>query len=346
MSGFRCMPVVWVVALAGWSLPAEAGWEWGGCATSNRAFHLRVNAGAMDNFEGMVTETTRKLYDVTGAAWSQADAESYNLNDFNLGGPFGAFGLSCEMDWSLFRFQLDTTFVSPSTEATARRDYYLTVDDDIAYGGETYDHLMIPAGTPFSADLTGNLTELTCMIVPFGYNAHGTFRINPSLDVGLLFFGGNYEIDAGAPSGVRQYQNPPEDFVIGGRADGFVALATPQWGPGLDLRFGPDGGINLDLQVHYLFCEYSGSTAFFTSADHREKDVDFTHENLRVRAQVEFPMRKAAWNLGVQFQMVDTDGTVTSKATDPAEILARRERFDKEFVFEMSSVMATIGLTF
>ena len=337
------------LVFVGWALlpfSARAGAEWGGTLDKGRTQNLRFTLGAVLEFEGMVSETTRKLYDVTGATWSQADAESYGFNDFNLDGPYGAAGLSLDMAWRFFRLQLDTTFLNPSTRATARRDYYLAVGEDIEYGGGRYDHLQIPEGRTFEADLFGNMTELTLMFVPVGFRSGEFTSINPALEFGVLLFGGSYDIDAGETTGVVQYQNPPEDFAVGGVSSGFMVMGAPQWGPGVDVRFGKPGDLQVDLQVHYLFATYDGSTAWLTTADHRDKDLDFDHRNLRIHGQFEFPTGERALTLGVQIQMVETEGTISSSSLDPEEILARQERFDKEFTFKSTSVMGTAGLVF
>ena len=327
-------------------VPARAGLEWGGRVPDNRDGRLRLVAGAILHFEGIVTETTRKLYDVTGSTWKQADAETYDLDDFDLDGPYGVVGLSGEAAWRFFRLQFDTVFLNPSAQTTARRDYYLAVAEDIEYGGVRYDHLMIPSGTAFEVDLFGNVTELTLAFVPFGVVAGDVLRIHPELDLGVLAFGGYCEIDAGETTGTKQYQNPVEDFAIGGSSSGYVGLGTPQWGPGVDVRFGRAEGFGFDLQVHYLFFDYDGGTEFFTTAEHREKNADFSHRNFRVRGEFEFPLRRAAVTLGVQVQLIETEGLISSTATDAEEILERQERFDKEFTFEMESVLATLGLAF
>jgi len=335
-----------LAALALISTSARAGVEWGGCLVPGHDQNLRFTAGAVMNFEGMVTETTRKLYDVTGSTWKQSLAESYDTDDFNLDGPFGTVGLSLDAAWKFVRLQVDSTFLNPSTDATAKRDYYLAVGEDIDYQGHAYDHLMIPAGTRFSADLTGNATELNLLFVPIGFNAGDVLRINPSFGFGVLLFGGKYDIDAGATTGVKTYQNPPEDFAIGGSSSGYTILGAPQWGPGLDVRLGQADGLQVDLLVQYLFASYDGSTAWLTTANHREKDLDFDHENLRLRGQVEIPLQRLALTFGVQAQWIQTDGTISSSATDPDVILERQERFDKEFSFQMDSVMATVGIAF
>ena len=78
-----------LAALALISTSARAGVEWGGCLVPGHNQNLRFTAGAVMNFEGMITETTRKLYDVTGHTWKQDGALSFSSSDFNLDGPYG-----------------------------------------------------------------------------------------------------------------------------------------------------------------------------------------------------------------------------------------------------------------
>jgi hypothetical protein len=86
-------------------------------------------------------------------------------------------------------------------------------------------------------------------------------------------------------------------------------------------------------RLHYLFCDYDGSTGFFTSADHREKDVDFTHRNFRVRGQIEMPMRR----VGAEHRPaapVDRDRRAGHlQVHRSGRDRGARERFDKEFDF-------------
>ncbi|MDD5706348.1 MAG: hypothetical protein PHR35_10505, partial [Kiritimatiellae bacterium] len=98
--------------------------ERGGCYQDGRYHHLRLSAGGIVEIEGMVEETTRKFYSVTGNTRSQADAETYDESDFNMQGPYPALGLSYEVIWNYVTFNADATFFWPSTRATARRDYY------------------------------------------------------------------------------------------------------------------------------------------------------------------------------------------------------------------------------
>ncbi|MDD5708081.1 MAG: hypothetical protein PHR35_19355, partial [Kiritimatiellae bacterium] len=228
-----------------------------------------------------------------------------------------------------------------------RRDYYLSVGSDIDYQGRSLDHLMIPAGKSFSADLFGTATELTWAFTPVGFNCSDSLSVTPSLNAGLLLFLGAYSIDAGEPSGVVTYQNPPEDFAVGGESSGVVGMGIPQIGPGLSVRGWFENDIDLLIQAQYLMFSYDGSTSFLTTASHREKNADIDHSSLRLRAQMEFPLSDGLrLNAGLTVQIIDSEGLISSTATDADEIRAARERFDKMFAFRLSTVMAHVGLTF
>ena len=237
-------------------------------------------------------------------------------------------------------------FLNPSIEATARRDYYLTLNDSISYRGHDYDHFMIPDGEHFDAEFFGNMTELTLMLVPFSVRQDDWLEVTPSLELGIIAIGGRYEIDAGESRGITTYQYPPEEFVIGGSVKDWAGIGVPQWGGGVEVRLGAADKTHLDLQAHYLFCIYDGSTSCFTTAKHRDKDLDLDHRNLRLRAEVRFPSEKRTWSVGVQAQFIETDGTLESSETDPKKIAAAPERFDKVFAFELNTVLATVGVMF
>lgn len=320
--------------------------EWGGVRHPRRTQNLSLRIGAVTDFEGLVVETTRRVYEVTGDDQAQQRAQTMGTSDFDLSGPFAAAGLSIQGRGRFLRIHFDTLFLKPSVSSVARRDYYLSLGSKVDYEGRRYDRMMIPEGSPFTAELSGTISELNLSLVPVGFRMGERVAINPALEVGVVGVGGYYDIDAGEPTGVVQYLNPPEPFVVGGRATGFVGMGTVQWGPALEVRVGRGDGVVLDMQAQYLFFDYAGSTAFFTSADHRRKGVDFQHRNLRLGGQVEFPLRRGAWHLGVQAQWVESEGTISSTATDREEILARRERFDKEFNFKMQSLLAIVGVTF
>lgn len=308
---------------------------------------LRLSGGIITEMEMMVQETTRRLYDVNNETWKQDTAESYDLNDFNMDDNEPVVGLSLEKGWKYFTIQFEIMAMNPSTETTARRDYYISVGDDIQYNGQSYDHMKIPQGSQFSAELTGGTMELTGLITLFTLEPINGLRISPWLDIGLFGFVGEYEIDAGEARGTTQYQNPPEDFVIGGSSSGTVGLALPQYGGGGEIRIGGPDTVNFVLQGHYLMFQYDGSSEFMTSSDHREKNLDLDHVNIRARLMLEIPVgEESNFMLGVQYQSIETEGVIESTATTDEEVRATRERFDKEAEFRMDSIQGILGFTF
>lgn len=323
-----------------------AEWVWGGAVREEADVHIRGLVGAAFHFKGMVEETERKFYTRQGDPISKQGQETYSQDDFETDDLFGLAGLSFSAAWPWFRLQVDSVFMNPSLDATARRNYYLTLNDSISYRGRDYDHFMIPEGEHFDADFVGNMTELTLMLVPFSVRQDDWLEVTPMLEAGILALGGRYEIDAGESRGLTTYQYPPEEFVVGGHVEDWAGIGVPQWGGGVQVRLGSAEQVHLDLQAHYLFCLYNGSTSCFTTAKHRNKDLDLDHRNIRLRAELAFPQERKTWTVGVQAQFITTDGTLESSETDPKKIAAAPERFDKVFGFELNTVLATVGVAF
>ncbi len=312
-----------------------------------RDFSLRLTAGQISDFQVMVQETTRQVYDVTGETWKNDTAEGYDLNDFNIDDAHFTFGLSLEKGWKYFTVQFDASYVSISSSVVAQRDYYLGIGNKITYNGRTYDRLMIPDGTEFSFDVDGVTLDMRLLFTPFTFHPFKSVQLTPFLDLGIFGYAGMYDIDAGSPTGVITYQNPPEDFAIGGRADGNLGMGMPQYGGGAELRIGSQRHVNLVVQASYTLLTYDGSSSFLTSSAEREKNAEIDHRNLRVRTFLEFPLKRGRCLMaGLEYQQVDSEGFISASATTDEEVLERRERFDKEVEFRMKSLKAMVGMAF
>lgn len=319
---------------AGRDLPAE------------RDAGLRITAGAIVSIRGSVEETSRLFYTVTGQQASQLTREDYDIEDFGMDGGYATLGLSTETAWKFFTLQSDFMLLDMDTESTAIRNYYIGVDS-VSFGGVDYDYMQIPAGRPFTANLTGAILEMRGLITPFTFHSADSFRATPWLSLGLFVMGGSYEINAGTATGLIQYQNPPETFVVGGTADGSVGAGLPEIGVGGELRFGRDDAAHLVIQGNFAVCRYNGSTDWLTSASHREKDIDLNHMNIKAAASLEIPFESGrALSAGIHLQLIDTEATVTSQGGTVQEIIAARERFDKEVDFRMLSAGGSLGLRF
>ncbi len=337
-----------VVLLSGATvLPVEAGFLYGGRDLEDgRDFSLRGSVGQISDFNAMVQETTRSLYDVTGSYWKQDDAENYDLNDFDIDDKHGTVGLSLEKAWRFFTFQFDTSILKMESSTVARRNYYIGVGSSIEYEGKSYERMQIPKDTPFDFDIVGGTIDAKLMLTPFTLRFGPGFRVTPMVGIGLFGFAGQYDIDAGPVQGVKTYQDPPKEFAIGGQADGILGLGMPEYGGGVEIRMGTPDSANLVIQGHYVTLEYDGSTSFLTSSAHREKNADIDHTNIRGRVYIEVPLKNSrSIMLGVQYQQVESEAFISSTATDPEEILEKQERFDKEVEFGLTAMQALIGYT-
>jgi len=332
---------------SGVASPTEASFLYGGRDLEDgRDFSLRGSVGQISDFNAMVQETTRSLYDVTGSYWKQDDAENYNLNDFNIGDEHNTIGLSLEKAWRFFTFQFDASIVEIESSTVARRNYYIGVGESIEYQGNEYDRMQIPEDTPFDFEIMGGTVDTKLFLSPLTLRFGPGFRVTPLLGIGLFGFVGEYEIDAGPVQGVKIYQDPPKEFAIGGQSSGIVGLGMPEYGGGLEIRMGTPDTANLVIQGHYMVLEYDGGTSFLTSSAHREKNAEIDHINIRGRVYLEIPIKNSrSIMIGVQYQQVESDAFISSTATDPEEILEKQERFDKEVEFGLTAMHALIGYT-
>ena len=328
-------------------LLADGVWTAGRVVEPGRDGAFRIGGGVTLEMEGMVEETERRFYDVTDQSFKQDDAERFDLNDFGMDDGYATVVLALEKNWKYFTFQWETAFSQPDANGVARRNYYIGVGDDVEFEGRTYDNMLIPEGTPFSLEMTTGTLQLRGLITPFTFTPIEGVAFTPWIDLGLFLFGGYYELDAGASTGVTQYQEPPEDFVIGGQAEGTVGLGVPEYGFGGQLRIGAPDRVNLLLEGGMTWLDFDGDTGYFTSSRHREKDVKIDHENARARLALEFPLSSGrAVTLGAQYQVIESDAMITAKDATVEETIERRERFDKHVDFKMAVLTGSVGVTF
>ncbi|MCK5851219.1 MAG: hypothetical protein KAH23_09915 [Kiritimatiellae bacterium] len=312
-----------------------------------RDFSFNITAGSIVDIEGEVQETNRRYYDVTGQSEKQNLREDYSLEDFGMDGGYELLGFSLENAGHLWTLQWDLSIMNPQVNSVADRNYYIGVSG-VSYGGQDYEYMQIPEGTSFSVDMFAMMTEVRGLFTPFTFKPGNNFRFTPFVDIGLFVFYGSYDIDAGPAQGVIQYLNPPEDFVVGGQASGQLVVAVPELGAGAELRIGSPKGPNLVLQGNYAVLEYDGSTEFLLSSDHRAKDLNLSHINMKLRGSLELPLKEGrSLALGLQYHYIETDAEITSSDDFSDEEAAdRHERFDKDVFFSMNTIMATLGFTF
>ncbi len=326
---------------------AEDVFQAGRMLEDERDARVSIVGGSIISMEGFVNETHRALYDVTGNTYKQ-NPEGYDLDtDFEITSGGAVVGLGFEKAWKYFTIEGQVLGMNPQTDSTARRNYYLTVGG-VDFNGNTYDHIKISAGTPFHAEFIGAMFDLNALVTPFSIQLGPTARFSPWVGLGVFGLAGSYEIDAGDPTGTTFYQNPPEEFVIGGQAEGDAIGALPELVIGGEFVFGDAAATHFALQGYFGFFTYSGSSGYFSNSDQNyDKHADIEHAHARVRGALDIPLESGrVITGGVQYEYVDTQATLKSTADTPEEILARQERYDKEGDITMSILTAFVGLAF
>ncbi len=328
---------------------AQAEWDWTSETPDNLNSQWRFYFGAITTIKGTIDETFRAFYAATGQDYKQALAESYDLKDFGMNGPYQTIGFHYDHAWKYWNFKWDMLFFDISTDTRAKRDYYIGVGKDISYGGNKYDHLMVPKGDDFSINLLGTMTDAMFTFTPitFFYGEQDDMRLKPSLELGLVIFGGKFEIDDGNPRGTTVYQNPPVNFVIGGQSESFIGGGAPKIGIGATFVKGLDGAPQWVSHVDLGYFAYDGSTKPFTSSSHREKELDISMFTLGAETGFVLPLGESvALTGGLRLQFLSLTGEIKSKEKDTEKIIAARERFDKSVDFTITTAMVYIGITY
>lgn len=313
----------------------------------DRPCRLTIAPGALLSISGSVRETFRSYYEATGQHEKQALAESYGVGDFDIDPPYLTLGIQYDRRGQYFGFRGNAAFLSFSAHATAKRDYYLGIEDSVSYKGRKYDHMKIPAGKDFSISFAGTVMDFIFDFTPFTFFFGDDIRLSPSLDLGLALAGGRYEIEAGSPTGVTVYQNPPVDFVVGGCSSSLVGAPAPVIGGGLTLRVGDQDNDDIVWlsRLNIDGFKYEGSTSFFSSSRSKHADVTF----LVVSAETSwlFPLESGnQFTVGLRLRHFSLEGDITSKAKDVASVIAAHERFDKSIDFGILLGEIFVGMAF
>ena len=319
----------------------------GSLPSYNRDSEWRGSIGAIASVSGTIKETFRAFYAATGQNSKQSMADSYKLSDFGVETPYYTFGVQYGCQWDYFAFHWNFNVFDISADAKARRNYYLGLGSDISYHGRKYDHLKIPEGQKFSIDFLGGMMDFSFSFTPFSFIYDESIKLTPGIDFGIVLVGGEYEIDAGSPRGTAVYQNPPVDFVVGGSSSSWIGAAAPRIGLGGELRIIYENDVEWVTRGSLGYFSYDGSTKPFTSAGHREKEVDLSILSILLDSGFVFPIDEdRALTVGGQLQFFSIDAEIKSKERDAASIVAARERFNKSADISMLMVMAYVGLTY
>lgn len=308
-------------------------------------FRIGLAAGMVFGLDGEVKETTRPYYETAGIPG--APPENYSWDALGFDDSFPVYGLNMEKLWQYATLQGRLFRGNPKLNGTADRDYYIGVSD-ISHQGRGYDYMKIPAGAEFDGDIDAWSMSLGLRITPVSFgNDEYIVEFTPWIHLGLFAFYGDYTINAGPSTGVVQYENPPRDYVVSGRATGTSGMVMPELGLGGEFRFHLTDGAALIAQGNAGYLRYNGSTDNFGISSRNEKDLEIDYFTLSARLILEIAMNPSMNLLiGLEFQSWTADAESRATAKTEEEILALREKYDKDISFDMNTFMAFIGFSF
>jgi hypothetical protein len=323
---------------------AKAQFQGGRVVEDRETFHIGLTAGTIFGLDGEVRETTRPFYELQGRG---APPENYSWDELGFDDSFVAYGFFMEKMWRYITLQTRLFHGVPELSGTADRDYYIGVGG-VNFNGREYDYLKIPRGTSYSGELDIYALNLNMRITPFSIGNDDYFvEFVPWIHVGLFGFLGDYVIDAGRASGVVQYENPPRDYVVGGRATGTSGLVVPELGLGGEFRFFLTDGATLHLGGNIAFLNFDGNTSDFGISSRNEKDLELDYVTVSGRLLLEIALNdRMNLLLGVELQSWTAEAESRASAKTEEEIRELREKFDKDISLEMSSIMGLVGLSF
>ncbi len=327
------------------AMQARAQMQSGRLLEDRNTFSIGLTFGSVFGLDGEVQETTRPI-EVIGGPTSGAPPEDYSWKELGFDEDATSFGLHVEKMWRFVTLQAQGSYAEISANGIADRDYFIGVEK-VSFGGQSYEYMVIPRGPSYKGDIESWIVDLRVLITPVSFGTPETPQFTPWLHIGLFSFIGDYTIDAGRARGVTQYENPPRDYVIGGKGTGSSGFVVPSIGGGGELYLPVSDALALSLQAHIAFLKYGGSSGDFGVSSRNEKAVDVDYLNYGLRLLVEIALSDAVDLIaGVEYQHWEGDAEVKAKDRSEEDILARREKFDKDVSFEMSSLMGIVGVRF
>ncbi len=320
-------------------------WQKGRDLEDRKTWTVGITAGSIFDLDGEVQETERPLFEFTDDH-SGAPPEDYSWDELGFDDNYFVLGIYAEKMWRYVTVHANAFYGNPSVSGTADRHYFIGVEK-VTFEGEDYEHMMIPEGQEYRGDIRAGKLELRTMITPVSYRTRRNIEFTPWIHISLFGFLGDYEIDAGPAQGVRQYERPPRDYVIGGKGTGTTGIIVPEFGLGGEVRFPTGASSHISLQAFYALLKVSGRTGDFGVTSRREKALDVDYHTFGVRGEFEYEVSdRLGLVAGVEFTHRTGDAEVRAKSRPEDEILELREKFDKDVSFQLSTLIGFLGLRF
>ncbi len=323
---------------------AQAQFQAGRPLGDRNTFMISLTLGMVQDLDGEVRESTRPI-ETIGGPTSGSPPENYSWRELGFDDSFALYGVHMEKLWRYFTLYGRVRHGVAKLSGTADRDYYIGVES-IPFGARDYEYMKIPEGTAYDGEIDIFTLDFGLRFIPFSITTpEERLTIAPWLHLGLFGFIGDYEINAGPATGVIQYENPPRDYVVRGRGTGTAGIVMPEIGFGGEINFKLTDKTAINLQGNWGILKYNGSTGDFGISTRNEKAVDIDYTTISARLLLETAINDSMdLVIGVEVQSWEADASVKAKDKPDEVILALREKFDKDILFTMNTVMGFIGI--
>ena len=319
--------------------------QWGRYHDKGQRARFMFTIGEMDPFEASVVETDRPINELRPEE-QRDNAESFALEDFGFDKSNDIYGLSFEYIWKYLTIFVDGTQMNAKATGTAPRDLFMSVDE-VFFEGQRYDYQAVLDGTTFNADLDITFLNPRLAYTPWTFNPDGAVQFVPWVHLGIFGVYGRFDIDNGAALRIQEYENPPRDYVVGGRSKGDVSAYGPEIGIGGELKFKTTEKSRLSVQANYSIFEFSGTSSDIKASSRREKSLDYDYSAFDIRAWYEIPVgENTKFLVGAEYRRVDIDALSEALDRPTEDVLLLREKFNKDIDMSLNIMNLSVGVRF
>ena len=310
-----------------------------------KSFEISVHAGTLTDLSGRVDEQSRLVQDFGSSL--RDTPESYDFEELGFDDDYSVIGFTLEKQWKYFTLRLKSNMASIDAKNNAVRDFYIGVDE-VNFGGQEYEYMYIPEGESYDAEMDLYIAHVSAMWTPWTFGAKTPLEFTPWISLGVYGVLSDFEVSAGEARGITLSENPPREYVIGGKGEGTNGGAIPEIGIGGQLTTWFSDRLSMELTGHLAFAAYDGSTSTIGIDSRNAKELDMTYYNLELGARLVWEINdEVDFFAGASIELIDSEAEVKAESgQSEEEILTKREKFDKDIELEYTIFTFEAGFRF
>ncbi len=182
-----------------------------------KSFEISVHTGTLTDLSGRVDEQSRLVQDFGSSL--RDTPESYDFEELGFTDDYSVTGFTLEKQWKYFTLRLKSNIASIDAKNHAVRDFYIGVDE-VNFRGQAYEYMYIPEGKSYDAEMDLWIAHVSAMWTPLTFGAQSPVEFTPWLSLGVYGMLSDFQVSAGKARGITLSENPPREYVIGGKGEG------------------------------------------------------------------------------------------------------------------------------